>query len=78
MERNAENIAKDAVASNNREHAKQKQTIEVPTLVTKGFAILKTLEQKEAKLYRLKVDELVALLTHVYPQENQSKPKKKA
>lgn len=79
MERNAQNNAKEAAAADKREQAKQKKAVEVSALVTKGSAILKTLEQKgEAKLYRLKVDELVALLTHAYPQENQSKPKNKA
>ena len=37
------------------------------------------MEQKgEAELYRLKVDDLVTVLTHADPRENLSKPKNKA
>jgi hypothetical protein len=44
-----------------------------------GAAILKTLDQnEEAELYRLKVDNLAAVLTHAYPREHVSKPKSKA
>jgi len=46
MERTAEGNDKEAAAGDKRGQNKQKKTIEVAALVTRGAAILKTLEQR--------------------------------
>jgi hypothetical protein len=78
MKKNTKNNANEVNVAYKKKQNKQNKSVEVVALVAMGAAILKTFEQKrKAEFYRLKIDDLVAVLTHANPRENVSKPNNK-